>query len=49
MTSPLSAGHRGAGHRNAAGFTLMETLVSLIVLGFIIGGLAQGMRFGMNG
>ena len=48
MKSPLSAGHRGSGHRRADGFTLMETLVSLIVLGFIIGGLAQGMRFGMN-
>ena len=34
-------------HRSA-GFTLMETLVSLIVLGFIIGGLAQGMRFGVS-
>ena len=32
----------------SAGFTLMETLVSLIVLGFIIGGLAQGMRFGVS-
>jgi hypothetical protein len=35
-------------HRSAAGFTLMETLVSLIVLGFIIGGLGQGMHFGMG-
>jgi general secretion pathway protein J len=34
-------------HRNG-GFTLMETLVSLIVLGFIIGGLAQALRFGMT-
>ena len=33
-------------HRSS-GFTLMETLVSLIVLGFIIGGLAQALRFGM--
>jgi general secretion pathway protein J len=36
------------GHRSSAGFTLMETLVSLIVLGFIIGGLAQGLHFGMS-
>jgi hypothetical protein len=34
--------------RGSAGFTLMETLVSLIVLGFIIGGLVQGMHFGMS-
>jgi Tfp pilus assembly protein PilV len=32
----------------SSGFTLMETLVSLIVLGFIIGGLAQALRFGMT-
>ena len=31
-----------------AGFTLVETLVSLIVLGFIIAGLAQGLHFGMT-
>ena len=42
MSAPRSANHR------SAGFTLMETLVSLIVLGFIIGGLAQGMRFGVD-
>jgi general secretion pathway protein J len=30
-----------------AGFTLLETLVSLIVLGFIVVGLAQGLSFGM--
>jgi general secretion pathway protein J len=30
-----------------AGFTLVETLVSLVVLGFIVAGLAQGFRFGM--
>jgi general secretion pathway protein J len=33
-------------HRSA-GFTLVETLVSLVVLGFIVAGLAQGLRFGM--
>ncbi|WP_284944302.1 prepilin-type N-terminal cleavage/methylation domain-containing protein [Acidisoma cladoniae] len=30
-----------------AGFTLVETLVSLVVLGFIVAGLAQGLRFGV--
>jgi general secretion pathway protein J len=34
-------------HRSA-GFTLMETLVSLVVLGFIVAGLAQGLRFGVS-
>jgi general secretion pathway protein J len=31
-----------------AGFTLVETLVALVVLGFIVLGLAQGFRFGMT-
>ncbi|WP_227309856.1 PulJ/GspJ family protein [Acidisoma cellulosilyticum] len=31
-----------------AGFTLVETLVALVVLGFIVAGLAQGLRFGMH-
>jgi prepilin-type N-terminal cleavage/methylation domain-containing protein len=31
-----------------AGFTLVETLVSLVVLGFIVAGLAQGLRFGLR-
>ncbi len=35
-----------SGQRNA-GFTLVETLVSLIVLGLIVAGLAQGLHFGM--
>jgi general secretion pathway protein J len=30
-----------------SGFTLMETLVALVVLGFIVAGLAQGLRFGL--
>ncbi|MGI4938980.1 MAG: PulJ/GspJ family protein [Janthinobacterium lividum] len=29
-----------------AGFTLLETLVSLVVIGLILSGLAQGFRFG---
>ncbi len=30
-----------------AGFTLLEILVALVVLGLLVGGLAQGSRFGM--
>jgi general secretion pathway protein J len=30
-----------------AGFTLLETLVALVVLGFVVAGLAQGLRFGL--
>lgn len=33
--------------RNAAGFTLLEILVALVVLGFLMLGLAQGTRFGI--
>ncbi len=33
--------------RQDSGFTLMETLVALVVLGFIVAGLAQGLRFGL--
>lgn len=29
------------------GFTLLETLVALLVLGFVVLGLAQGLRFGL--
>ncbi len=31
-----------------AGFTLLEILVALVVLGFIMTGLAQGVRFGLR-
>lgn len=31
-----------------AGFTLLETLVALLVLGFLITGLVQGLRFGVT-
>ena len=33
--------------RNMAGFTLLETLVALVVLGFLTAGLAEGVRFGV--
>jgi general secretion pathway protein J len=31
-----------------AGFTLIEILVALVVLGLVVGGLAQGTRFGLQ-
>ena len=31
-----------------AGFTLLEILVALVVLGFLIAGLSQGVRFGLQ-
>lgn len=31
-----------------SGFTLLETLVALVVLGMLIGGLTQGIRFGIE-
>lgn len=34
--------------RRDAGFTLLETLVALIVLGLLLVGLSQGMRFGLD-
>ena len=34
------------GADTSAGFTLLETLVSLIVIGLILSGLSQGFRFG---
>ncbi|MDR3537710.1 MAG: prepilin-type N-terminal cleavage/methylation domain-containing protein [Acetobacteraceae bacterium] len=35
------------GPNRDGGFTLMETLVALVVLGFVVAGLAQGLRFGV--
>jgi len=33
---------------NSAGFTLLEILVALVVLGFLLAGLSQGVRFGLR-
>ncbi len=33
---------------NAAGFTLLEVLVAVVILGFLMLGLAQGTRFGLT-
>lgn len=35
-------------HRPTAGFTLLELLVGLVVLGFLIAGLGQGLRLGLS-
>ncbi len=37
-----------APRRHAAGFTLLEILVALVVLGFLMAGLAQGVQFGLR-
>jgi general secretion pathway protein J len=34
--------------RGATGFTLLETLVALVVLGFMVAGLTQGVQFGLS-
>lgn len=34
--------------REITGFTLLETLVALVVLGFLVVGLTQGVRFGLS-
>lgn len=34
--------------RREAGFTLLELLVGLVVLGFILAGLSQGVRYGLR-
>ena len=36
------------GTRRDAGFSLVETLVALVILSFIVAGLAQGLRFGLH-
>jgi general secretion pathway protein J len=35
-------------HGPSAGFTLLEILVALVVLGFLMAGLSQGVRFGLQ-
>lgn len=35
-------------NRRDAGFTLLELLVALVVLGFILAGLSQGVRYGLR-
>jgi general secretion pathway protein J len=42
------AGERPPQPSPDGGFTLIETLVALVVLGFVVIGLAQGLRFGMS-
>lgn len=34
--------------RRDAGFTLLEVLVALVILGFVVAGLTQGTRFGLR-
>ncbi len=34
--------------RSAPGFTLLELLVALVVLGFVLAGIAQGVQFGLR-
>ena len=38
---------RVTGRDSAAGFTLLEVLVMLVVLGLLLAGLSQGLRFGL--
>ncbi len=39
---------RRPGTRRDAGFTLLEVMVALVILGFVVAGLAQGLRFGLS-
>ncbi len=39
---------RRSGRDGAGGFTLLEVLVTLVVLGFLFAGLAQGVQFGLT-
>jgi general secretion pathway protein J len=48
MSSPTTRRSAGARPRQA-GFTLLEILVALVVLGFLLVSLAEGVRFGLRG
>ena len=39
--------HRRSNAGSANGFTLLEVLIALTVLGFLFAGLAQGVQFGL--
>ncbi|GGF23634.1 hypothetical protein GCM10011611_32130 [Aliidongia dinghuensis] len=43
----MTADRRSSGRNRAAGFTLMEILVALVVLGILMAAIGQGMRLGM--
>lgn len=52
-TRPAAAGDTrpakaGVTRPAEAGFTLLEAIVAIVVLGFVMAGLAQGARFGMQ-
>jgi general secretion pathway protein J len=44
----VPAAGRGLGRRGERGFTLLETLVTLVVLGFLMVTLTQGVRVGLQ-
>ena len=47
-SAPASRRRARAAPRGEAGFTLLEILVALAVLGFLVVGLTQGTRFGLR-
>ena len=47
MTASAASGVPSRPHRSA-GFTLLEILVALVVMGFLLVGLAQGTHFGLR-
>jgi general secretion pathway protein J len=46
--TPVVPHHPAMTQRKQAGFTLLEILVALVVLGFLVAGLAQGLRLGVS-